>query len=118
MKTYNGNCHCDNVTFSFSHEEIHSALRCNCSICIRKGAIMTDFVIPPDEFDFKLKEENSLGCYQFDNKVAKHYFCKKCGIFTFVQTLRKPDHYRVNLGCVNDIDTENIHVGMFDGKSI
>ncbi len=113
-----GSYHCGNVTFKFKHEAITSAMRCNCSICIRKGAVMTNFVIPPDELQFQLKEPYSLGLYEFDNKVAHHYFCKVCGIFPFLQTFRMPEHYRVNLGCVDNIDPETLEVSLFDGKSL
>ena len=118
MKKYQGCCHCGNVTFQFAHDDIKSAIRCNCSICIRKGAVMTDFVIPPDEFKFQFKEPDSLGVYEFDNKVAHHYFCKICGINPFLQTFRMPDHYRVNLACVEGVDTETLKVSLFDGKSL
>jgi len=115
---YQGSCHCGNVNFQFEHEQIKSGLRCNCSICIRKGAVMTDFVIPPNDFHFELKKPDNLGLYEFDNKVAHHYFCKVCGIFPFLQTFRMPEHYRVNLGCVEDIDLDTLEVGLFDGKSL
>jgi len=115
---YQGSCHCGNVVFQFKHDEITSGLRCNCSICMRKGAIMTDFVIPPTEFTFQLKEENSLGLYEFDSKIAHHYFCKICGIFPFLQTMRIPEHYRINLGCVDKIDYDNLQVDLFDGKNL
>ena len=119
MSTYEGSCHCDNVNFSFEHEEkITSGLRCNCSICIRKGAVMSDFLIPPDELTITVKEPGTLGLYEFDNKVAHHYFCKICGIYPFNQTFRVPEHYRVNLGCVDGIDHENLKVSMLDGKSL
>ena len=118
MKTYKGSCHCGNVKFQFDHDEIKSGLRCNCSICIRKGAAMTDFVIPPDELSYELNEPDSLGLYEFDNKVAHHYFCKVCGIFPFLQTMRMPEHYRVNLGCIDDIDPLKLDISVFDGKSI
>ena len=118
MINYSGSCHCGNVSFQFEHDEIKSGLRCNCSICVRKGAIMTDFVIPPNEFKYQLKEEISLGLYEFDTKIAHHYFCKICGIFPFLQTMRMPEHYRVNLGCVESIKTDELEVSVFDGKSI
>ena len=79
---------------------------------------MTDFVISPDELQYQLKEENSLGLYEFDTKVAHHYFCKNCGIFPFLQTMRMPEHYRVNLGCVDDLETDELEVSVFDGKSL
>lgn len=118
MKKYHGSCHCGNVNFQFEHEEIVAGLRCNCSICIRKGAVMTNFVLAPDELQYTLKKPDSLGLYEFDNKVAHHYFCKVCGIFPFLQTFRMPELYRINLGCVVGVDTENMEVSVFDGKSL
>ena len=79
---------------------------------------MTDFVIPPDDMTIILKEEDSLGLYQFDTKIAYHYFCKICGIFPFLQTMRIPEHYRINLGCVDRIDYDNLQVDLFDGKNL
>jgi hypothetical protein len=118
VKNYKGSCHCGNVEFSFDHDDIKTGLRCNCSLCIRRGAIMTDFVIPPEELTIKVKEEGSLGVYEFDNKVAHHFFCKKCGIYPFHQTFRMPDQYRVNLGCIESIDTAALDIGLFDGRSL
>ena len=117
MKTYKGNCHCGDISFSFKHEKIESGLRCNCSICKRKGAVMSDFIISPEELDIKAKK-GALALYQFDSKIAKHYFCKTCGIYPFHETLRKPGHYRVNLGCIDEINTDEIKVDIFDGKSL
>lgn len=117
MNTYNGTCHCGAVSFAFTHEPVVAGVRCNCSICKRKGAVMSDFVLAADEITVKAKED-SLGMYQFDSKVAKHYFCKVCGIYPFHQTLRKPGHYRVNLGCIDSIDIFALPVEIFDGKSL
>ena len=75
-----------------------------------------DFTIAPEEFDFKA-ENGALGLYQFDTKIAKHHFCKTCGIYPFHETVRKPGHYRVNLGCIDEIDTNLLNVDIFDGKS-
>ena len=119
MKTYSGNCHCGNVSFSFDHDEaITSGVRCNCSICVRIGAIMSDFLIAPEKLTINLKEKDTLGLYEFDNKVAHHYFCNICGIYPFNQTFRAPDQYRVNLGCIDELDHENLEVGTIDGKSL
>ena len=117
MVTYNGSCHCGNISFSFEHEKIDSGLRCNCSICRRKAAVMSDFTLAPEQLNIK-ENNHSLAVYQFDTKVAKHYFCKTCGIYPFHETVRKPGHYRVNLGCIDDIDTSDLKVDVFDGKSI
>lgn len=117
MKTYKGSCHCGAISFTFKHDEIDGGVRCNCSICRRKGAVMSTFTLTPDELEIHAAD-GALGLYQFDSKVAKHYFCRTCGIYPFHETLRKPGHYRVNLGCVDEVDTNALDIDVFDGKSI
>lgn len=117
MSVYNGSCHCGSISFSFEHEEIKTGLRCNCSICRRKGAVMSPFTLSPEELEIKI-ENDALGLYQFGSKIAEHYFCKTCGIYPFHVTIRKPGHYRVNLGCIDAIDTNTLVVDIFDGKSL
>lgn len=36
-RTYRASCHCGAVRFSFKSKTITEGLRCNCSICVRKG---------------------------------------------------------------------------------
>ena len=86
-------------------------------MCRRKGALMSAFTIPPENLHIDA-EEDSLGVYEFGTSTAKHFFCKKCGIYPFHQTLRKPGHYRVNLGCIDGFDTNSISVDVFDGRRI
>jgi hypothetical protein len=117
MKTYKGSCHCGAISFSFKHQAIKDGLRCNCSICKRKGAVMSTFILSPDEIEIKA-EDGVLSQYQFDTKIAKHYFCKHCGIYPFHQTMRKAGFYRINLGCIDEIDTDMLKLDIFDGKSI
>lgn len=117
MTTYHGSCHCGDIKFTFEHEEITSGLHCNCSICRRKGALMSDFILPAAELQIDAKPA-SLGLYRFGSGVAKHYFCKQCGIYPFHETLRKPGHFRVNLGCIDDLDTFSLESQVFDGKSL
>ena len=117
MKTYHGNCHCGAVKFSFDHDEITQGVRCNCSICKRKGAVMSPFTIKPEDLVIEA-EDNMLGNYRFGSKVAHHYFCKQCGIYPFHQTLRNPGEYRVNLGCIDDVDIYSLDIRVFDGKSL
>lgn len=116
-KNYQGSCHCGAIKFSFAGEEINKGLRCNCSICSRKGAMMSPEPIPEAEFNIEA-EEGALGLYQFDTKIARHYFCKHCGIYPFHETIRAPGHYRVNLGCVEGIDPLELDYDLFDGKHL
>ncbi len=113
---YQGSCHCGAVKFTFTCKEITSGIRCTCSICSRKGAMMSPEPIPESDLDITGKENLSL--YQFDTKTAKHYFCKTCGIYTFHETSRQPGYMRANLGCFQDIDTSNFKDAVFDGKNL
>ena len=96
-------CHCGNVEAEiFSSEKISKFLRCNCSLCKRKGAIMS---MVKNE-DFKItKGENKLSLYQFHTKVAKHYFCSICGIYTHHNPRSNPLMTGFNLGCLDNVDT-------------
>ena len=117
VEHYSGSCHCGAVKFAFEAEKITKALRCTCSICSRKGAMMTPQAIPEKNLTIETSHD-ALGLYQFGSKIAKHYFCKTCGIFTHNETLRMPGHVRVNLGCIKDFDTSQLDVSVFDGKNL
>ena len=117
MTEYHGSCHCGAVRFSFEHPPIENGLRCNCSFCSRRGAMMTSEVIAPDKFRLDA-QKGALGLYQFGQKTAKHYFCKTCGIYPFHETSRKIGHFRVNLGCVEGIDPCALEAQVFDGKHL
>ncbi|MDH3388677.1 MAG: GFA family protein [Gammaproteobacteria bacterium] len=114
---YEGSCHCGAVRFSYDGDEITQGLRCTCSICRRKGALMSPEAIPVT--DLKIDADPAdLGLYEFDSKIAKHYFCRHCGIYTHNVTARFPDKCRVNLGCIDDLDTDGFEVLVFDGKNL
>ena len=114
---YQGQCHCGDVKFSYEGEKIERGLRCTCSLCSRKGAMMTAEVIPIEKLNINATE-GSLSLYQFGAKTAKHFFCKTCGIYTFHETARAPGHYRVNLACIDGIDTFQLETDVFDGKNL
>ncbi len=44
--------------------------------------------------------EEALTLYQFNTREAKHYFCSKCGIYTFHQRRSVPEQYGVNVACI------------------
>lgn len=114
---YQGSCHCGAIRFSYAGETITKALRCTCSICSRKGAMMTPEAIPMENIKIEA-DPADIGLYQFDSKIAKHYFCKNCGIFTHNETMRMPGHGRINLGCIDGLDTSELEVIIFDGKNL
>jgi hypothetical protein len=117
MANYQGSCHCGAVRFTFEHPPIDKGVRCNCSFCSRRGAMMSPEPIPPEKFHIDA-DEGSLGLYQFGIKTAKHYFCKHCGIYPFHETALKPGYFRANLGCVEGVDPFSLEADILDGKNL
>lgn len=113
---YSGSCHCGAVKFRFNAPEIVDGLRCNCSVCQKKGAMMSNFVVAPEDIEIDA-EEGVLATYTFGQHVAKHHFCNRCGIYPFHQTLRMPGHYRVHLGCVEGVDVLNLPYEVVNGAA-
>jgi hypothetical protein len=91
------------------------AARCNCSFCRRRGAVMANVAAE----DFRLLAgEEALGLYQWNMRIAKHYFCKRCGIYTFHRPRMRPEIYRVNVGCLEGVDPYALEVTLSDGKAL
>lgn len=65
-----------------------------------------------------LAGEDALTLYQFNTRVAKHYFCKHCGIYPFHQTRKDPARWRVNLGCLEGVDVYALEASVADGASL
>jgi hypothetical protein len=112
MQTYRGSCHCGKVRFEIQ-STLDPAVRCNCSLCSRKGTVMTR--VPVERFAL-LAGEEYLTLYQFNTKIAKHYFCKVCGIYTFHRPRTAPDLYGINIGCLDGVDAHLLQVGLNDGR--
>ncbi len=117
MRTYSGSCHCGAVGFRFRSEPITAAVRCNCSICTRKGAVMSTLYYPPDAFE-ELTGLSTLRVYLWGDLMVNHFFCGTCGIYPFHDTTLRPGHYRVNLGCVSGIDPLALDITMLDGRAL
>jgi len=68
------------------------------------------------ERDFRLLAgEEALTLYQFHTNIAKHYFCKHCGIYPFHRKRIAPDSYGVNVFCLDGFDPSSIPVRATDG---
>jgi len=113
MQTRRGACHCGRVQFEIQ-STLAPAARCNCSLCRRRAAVMTR--VPAERFRL-LSGEEFLSLYQFNTRVAKHYFCKVCGIYTFHRPRVAPDLYGVNVGCLDGVDPNSLQVGLIDGEA-
>jgi hypothetical protein len=115
---YKARCHCGRVRFSFRSTEITTGKRCDCSLCIRRGAVLSPTYIPAVDFT-PHHDLSDLGVYLWNEHVLSNYFCKTCGIFTYIGDGQSAkDGYRVNLGCVEELDALALEISSIDGKSV
>jgi len=101
---YEGGCHCGAVRFRVDVED-HRAVTCNCSVCAKKGYLHV--IVPPERFAI-LRGEDALTVYTFNTHVAKHMFCRTCGVHPFYRPRSHPDDWDVNA---------RFRVETFDGQN-
>jgi len=116
VRTYEGGCHCGAVRFRFRSEEITRGIRCNCSICIRRGAVMALAYVPPSDIEL-LEGTDALEVYRFGDRMVNHHFCRTCGIHPFHDTVERPGFLRFNLGCIEGLDPLGLEIRLIDGRS-
>lgn len=98
MSLVKGSCHCGTVQFTVELSDgINSARRCDCSLCLRRGAVAVSGA--KGSITYTTGADN-LTLYQFNTKVAQHYFCKTCGIYTHHGRRSNPDEIGINLACL------------------
>ena len=109
-------CHCGMVEAAINvPDKFEKIIRCNCSICKRKGAVMS--IVKNEDFKI-IKGKDKLKVYQFHSKIAKHYFCSNCGIYTHHNPRINPALTGFNIGCIDEIDTFNFkNVIIADGNN-
>ncbi|MCB9655632.1 MAG: GFA family protein [Deltaproteobacteria bacterium] len=113
LKTYDGHCHCGAVRFRLKTETITTGVRCNCSICIRKGAVMSSRYFKSTELE-SISGLEHLSAYRCGDKLMDHVFCRICGIYPFHEW---EGAYRVNLGCIDNLDIFGLEIALIDGRS-
>jgi hypothetical protein len=114
MTRYTGSCHCGAIRFEID-TAITDLYTCDCSLCSKKNALMTSV----HESQFKLLAgEDKLSLYQWNTRVARHYFCSVCGIYPFHKKRSMPDHYGINVRCLDDFDAARVPVRQADGKTM
>jgi hypothetical protein len=110
-KTYDGGCHCGHVRFRVT-ADLDAVTICNCTICTMKGIL--HLIVSRDNFEL-LKGRDDLTTYTFNTGVAKHTFCKHCGIHPFYVPRSDPDKIDVNARCIDGIDLSALAPKYFDG---
>ena len=109
--TYEGGCHCGAVRFRVIVYQ-HKVEDCNCSICRKKGFL--HLIVPPEQFTL-LSGEDALTTYTFNTGVAKHLFCRICGIHPFYRPRSHPDYIDVNVRCLDGDVLSQFQIIPFDG---
>jgi hypothetical protein len=113
MKTYEGGCYCGAVRFRVT-ADLASVTVCNCSMCTKKGFL--HLIVPPAQFEL-LRGADDLSLFQAGTRLARHQFCKHCGIHSFYVPRSDPDKIDVNLRCLEGVDLAGLPVETFDGKN-
>lgn len=108
---YTGGCHCGRVQFEVEAPEDLEVEDCNCSLCRMSGYL--HLIVPQSKFRL-LKGEESLATYTFNTGVAKHRFCKACGVKSFYIPRSNPDGVDVNARCLST-QPRSMKVVPFDG---
>ena len=111
MPTYQGACHCGAVSFNLV-AEITELTTCDCSLCRQKNALMTKV---HESALTVLTGEDLLSLYEWNTHRAKHFFCSRCGIYTFHRKRAAPDHFGVNVFCLKDFDPASVPVRATEG---
>lgn len=110
---HSGGCHCGRVRFEILGPPALKVSQCNCSICSKSGFL--GMIVPKPKFTL-LKGEDCLRTYQFNTGVARHTFCRYCGIKSFYIPRSHPDAYNVNARCLDPETVEHIEIIPFDGQ--
>ena len=114
LQRLHGACHCGAVRFEIE-TDFPELTTCDCSICRRKNALM----VKVHESAFTLLAGAAqLAAYQFHSHTATHHFCTVCGIYPCHRKRVTPEHYGVNVFCLDGFDPTGIPVRATHGAAM
>ena len=106
-----GSCHCGAVRFQVE-AEITELTTCDCSLCVKKNAVMAKV---HESALTVTAGEDALSLYRWNTGITRHYFCSRCGIYTFHRKRAAPDHFGVNVFCLDGFDCAAVPVRATEG---
>ena len=112
--THRGGCHCRRVVFEVDAPARIVAQDCNCSICRMTGFL--HLIVPESQFRL-LCDPAELTEYRWNTGVARHLFCRTCGIKSFYVPRSNPDGIDVNVHCIAPETIAAVVVEPFDGSN-
>ena len=113
LVTHRGGCHCGAVQFEVEAPARLTVHDCNCSICSMTG--YQHLIVPAARFRL-LRGADALTEYVFNTGVARHRFCRHCGIKSFYVPRSNPDGFSVNARCLEAGTIAALAVEPFDGR--
>ena len=111
LVTHRGGCHCGRVRFEVDAPARIEALECNCSICRMTGFL--HLIVPALRFRL-LQGGEFLSEYVFNTGIARHRFCRVCGIKPFYVPRSNTDGFDVNVRCLGSSTVREVVVSPFD----
>jgi hypothetical protein len=108
---HQGGCHCEAVAFTVDAPADLEVLECNCSMCAMTGFL--HLIVPASRFHL-VRGSEALVTYTFNTGVARHLFCRHCGVKSFYVPRSNPDGYSVNLRCLKRETVRSFTVRLFD----
>ena len=113
-RRYEGSCHCGAVRFAIV-TDFPELTTCDCSICKKKNALMVK--VHESRFEL-LAGEADLTEYQFHTRTARHFFCRTCGIYPVHRKRVTPDHFGINVHCLDGFVPDGIPVRRAQGAQM
>jgi hypothetical protein len=114
LVTHRGGCHCGDVAFEVEAPARLTVQDCNCSMCSMTGYL--HLIVPASRFRL-LRGDDRLTAYTFNTGVARHLFCRRCGIKSFYVPRSNPDGFSVNARCLDRSTIEDLEIEAFDGRN-
>jgi len=113
MAKHFGGCHCGRVRFEVEAPAEIPATECSCSVCGKSGYL--HLIVPKSRFTL-IQGAEFLSTYTFNTGIARHLFCRVCGIKSFYVPRSNSDGYSINVRCLEAGTIRKVSVSSFDGK--
>jgi hypothetical protein len=108
-----GSCHCGRVRIAALASRDLELLECNCSMCGRSAYL--HLIVSGNEFRLLAGAEDLVE-YSFGTGIARHRFCRHCGVKSFYVPRSHPDGFSVNARCLDPSTITSMRIRPFDGR--
>jgi hypothetical protein len=109
-----GSRHCGGIRFTVNHAPVEFTT-CDCSLCVKRNAMM---VKVPEAALSVLEGHDLLATYAWNSGRAQHHFCRRCGVYVFHRKRAAPDHFGINVFCLDGFDVASLPIRATEGKGM